>query len=80
MGGELSGHNSSPRTGLYLTGVSIGGIVKPADPHCTGMGRAHGAALAIGGGAGGAAIRRDVARYRESFAAVFGGGFWRDGF
>jgi hypothetical protein len=70
---------TSQRTGLPSSLISAG-IVKPADLRRTGMGRAHGSTAPVGGGAGGAAIRRDVARYRESFAAVFGGGFWGDGF
>jgi len=63
---------------LTVAATRAGSVIgiEPADPHCTGMGRAHRPASPVGGGAGGAAIRRDVAHYRESFAAVFGGGFW----
>jgi hypothetical protein len=48
--------------------------IKPSDAERAGMSRAYGAALPIGGGAGGASIWRDVACYRQRFAAVFGGG------
>jgi hypothetical protein len=54
-------------------GASIIGI-KPADPQRAGMSRAHGAALPVDGGAGGATIRRDVAD-RQRLATVFGVGF-----
>jgi hypothetical protein len=51
-------------------------IVKPTNVQRTGMAGTDRPALAVGGGAGGAAIGRDVAD-RQRFAAVFNGG---DGF
>jgi hypothetical protein len=54
-----------------------GGIVKPADAQAAGMAGTDRAASPVGGGAGGAAIGRDVAD-RQRLAAVFNGG--GDGF
>jgi hypothetical protein len=50
-----------------------GGVIKPSNVHHTGMGRANGSAATVGGGAGGAAIGRDVAD-RQRLATVFNGG------
>jgi hypothetical protein len=47
--------------------------IKPADAQGTGMSRANGAALPVGGGRRCASIRRDVAD-RQRLASVFGGG------
>jgi hypothetical protein len=53
-----------------VAGSVIG--IEPADPHRTGMGRAHGSTAPVSGGGRCAAIRRDVAD-RQRLAAVFGG-------
>jgi len=45
------------------------------DPQGAGMAGSHRPALTVGGGAGGAAIGRDVAD-RERLAAMLGGGFY----
>jgi hypothetical protein len=65
---------ASQRTGLPRS--LIGAIIKPANAQGAGMAGTNRPASPVGGGAGGAAIGRDVAD-RQRLAAVFNGG---DGF